>query len=276
MREPLARLTIHFIGGPLALELPPTLHSRLTEFYSPFLTDEPAQARVAFDQRPPVSYNIELCLRITYPEAEGRRVIREPRFELSPDDAGARVKFCTRAFQDADFILRAWAAMLLLPPEGFVFHAAGLVTPAGRGVLVCGRSGSGKSTLAGNLAESPGWSVLSDEMPAVRREPGGWSIGFTPFWGDAEHRMPGTRDARLRGICALEQGDGPALEPMSPADGAALLLGSVTSYEPPPWFADAVLPFAADISRSLPFHRLTVPRSFDAARLAELFDEGGA
>jgi hypothetical protein len=277
MNEPLERLTINFIGGPLALELPRTLCARLAELYRPFLADGPSVLTVTFDAQPLVDYNLELGLRLIYPEQSGRRVIREPRFELVPTGTGARVKYCLGAYQYVDFVLRVWAAMCLLPPEGFLFHAAGIVTPRGSGFLICGKSGGGKSTLAGNLIGRPGWHVLSDEMPAVRRAvrrgDGGWTVEFTPFWGDLEPRMPAVTRAGLAGVCALEKGDAVRLEPLTARDGAALLLASVTSYEPPPWFADLILPFATELSRRVPVHRLTVPRTFEPAELADLLDE---
>jgi len=273
MKEPLERLTINFIGGPLALELPRTMCARFAEFYRPFLADGPGVLAVTFDVQPPVDYNIELGLQLVYPEADGRRMIREPRFELVPTGTGARVKYRLGAYQNVDFVLRVWAAMCLLPPEGFLFHAAGVVTPRGRGFLICGRSGGGKSTLSGNLIGRPGWHVLSDEMPTVRRGDRGWTVEFTPFWGELEPRMPTVTRAGLTGICALEKGEAVRLEPLTARDGAALLLSSVTSYMPPPWFADLVLPFATELSKCVPVHRLTVPRTFEPAELADLLDE---
>jgi len=275
MNEPLEQLTIHFIGGPLTLELPRMMRARLAEFYRPFLTDEPASLTVTFDVQPPVDYNIELGLRMIYPEADGGRAIREPRFELVPTGTGARVKYRLGAYQQVDFVLRAWAAICLLPPGGFLFHAAGVVTPRGRGFLICGKSGSGKSTLSGNLIGTPGWHVLSDEMPAARRGDGGWTVEFTPFWGDLEPRIPAVTRAGLVGICSLEKGDAIRLEPLSARKCAALLLSSVTSYEPPPWFSNLILPFAMELSRRVPAHRLTVPRTFEPAELADRLDEMG-
>jgi hypothetical protein len=275
MREPLERLTINFIGGPLTLELPGKMCARFAELYRPFVADGPGVLTVTFDVQPPVNYNIELGLRLIYPEEGGRRVIREPRFELVPTGAGARVKYRLDAYQNVDLVLRVWAAMCLLPPGGFLFHAAGVVTPRGGGFLICGRSGSGKSTLSRNLIGRHGWHVLSDEMPAVRRKDGDWTVEFTTFWGDLEPRMPAVTRAGLTGICTLEQGDAVRLEPLTAKDGAALLLASVTSYEPPPWFADLVLPFATELSRRVPAHRLTVPRTFEPAELADLLDANG-
>jgi hypothetical protein len=267
-------LTIHFIGGPLTLELPPQMHHRVRGFYEPFLTDGPARLTLTFEVGPAVEYSTTRGMRIAYPETGDGRTALEPRFELIPTERGARVRYRMTAFQGVDCVLRIWATMLHLPPGGFLYHAAGIVTPEGRGHLLCGRSGSGKSTFAGNLIADPRWHVLSDEMPAVLRGKGGWSVSFTPFWGDLEPRMPERTEADLVGICKLEQGDSVKLEPLDRRAGTELLLQSVVSYEPPPWFADLALPFATELARGMPIHRLTVPRVFDPDELGEALGRG--
>jgi len=55
------------------------------------------------------------------------------------------------------------AAMVAMRRCGlYELHAAGVVSPAGEGILVIGPSGSGKSNLAAQLA-SAGWQYLSDD-----------------------------------------------------------------------------------------------------------------
>jgi hypothetical protein len=67
----------------------------------------------------------------------------------------------------------AFGLLKLLRPRGFYsLHAAGLVTPAGRGVLIVGRSGSGKSTLTVGLVRQ-GWSYLADDAVLLRLQPAG-------------------------------------------------------------------------------------------------------
>ncbi|MCK4594494.1 hypothetical protein KAU45_08325, partial [bacterium] len=224
------------------------------------------------DVGPTVHYNTERGMRISYPEHGGRRTIREPRFEIVPTERAARVKYRLGMHQEIDCVLRVWAAMLHLPPDGFLFHAAGVITPGGRGYLVCGHSGGGKSTLAGNLIGRPDWHVLSDEMPAVLREKEGWNLCFTPFWGDLEPRMPEVTQAELRGICKLVQGDAVTLKPLGIKDGTALLFESVTSYGHPSWFVDLLLPFVTEVAHRVPAYRLTVPRVFDPDELSKLMD----
>ena len=67
----------------------------------------------------------------------------------------------------------AFGLLKLLRPRGFYsLHAAGLITPAGRGVLIVGRSGSGKSTLTVGLVRQ-GWQYLSDDAVLLRLSPAG-------------------------------------------------------------------------------------------------------
>jgi hypothetical protein len=61
----------------------------------------------------------------------------------------------------------------LLRPAGlYSLHAAGMVTPAGGGILVVGASGSGKSTLTIGLVRQ-GWRYLSDDAILLRQQPAG-------------------------------------------------------------------------------------------------------
>jgi hypothetical protein len=67
----------------------------------------------------------------------------------------------------------AFGLLKLLRPRGFYsLHAAGLVTPAGRGVLIVGSSGSGKSTLTVGLVRQ-GWYYLTDDAVLLRLHPAG-------------------------------------------------------------------------------------------------------
>jgi hypothetical protein len=67
----------------------------------------------------------------------------------------------------------AFGLLKLLRPRGFYsLHAAGLVTPAGRGVLIVGSSGSGKSTLTVGLVRQ-GWYYLADDAVLLRLHPAG-------------------------------------------------------------------------------------------------------
>jgi hypothetical protein len=64
----------------------------------------------------------------------------------------------------------AFGLLKLLRPHGFFsLHAAGIVSPAGTGVLLVGPSGSGKSTLTVGMLRH-GWHYLSDDAVLLRRQ----------------------------------------------------------------------------------------------------------
>ena len=61
----------------------------------------------------------------------------------------------------------------LLRPRGvYNLHAAGVINPAGKGLLIIGASGSGKSTLTIGLIRH-GWGYLSDDTVLLRLQPQG-------------------------------------------------------------------------------------------------------
>jgi hypothetical protein len=75
----------------------------------------------------------------------------------------------------------------LLRPFGFYnLHAAGVINPTGKGLLVIGASGSGKSTLTIGLIRH-GWSYLSDDVVLLRLQPYGVEAlaGRKHFYVDA-------------------------------------------------------------------------------------------
>lgn len=67
----------------------------------------------------------------------------------------------------------AYAILKLLRTCGFYsLHAAGLIAPAGWGVLIAGPSGCGKSTLTLGMIRT-GWGALSDDAVLLCAEPAG-------------------------------------------------------------------------------------------------------
>jgi hypothetical protein len=109
-----------------------------------------------------------------------------------------------------------WAFGLckLLRPLGYYsLHAAGVVTPAGGGLLIVGNSGSGKSTLTIGLARQ-GWGYLSDDAVLLRLHPEGVAaLAFrrhvyvdadaTPRYADLPlgEAMPDTAGRARRRVC---------------------------------------------------------------------------
>jgi len=82
------------------------------------------------------------------------------------------------------------AARLAVEPSahagGGLFHAAGLIRD-NRGELFIGKSGSGKSTLARACGDD---EILSDELTAVRRDAGAFTVHGTPFMASLAWAAP--------------------------------------------------------------------------------------
>lgn len=93
--------------------------------------------------------------------------------KVQPQQGAAQV-WLDRSFLDKPASLQYlfWAyglLKLLRGKEVFNLHAAGLVSPAGEGLLLVGQSGSGKSTLSIGLIRA-GWGYLSDDTLLLRRQ----------------------------------------------------------------------------------------------------------
>lgn len=108
----------------------------------------------------------------------------------------------------------------VLSHDGLVFHAAGL-DDRGQGLLLVGHSGAGKSTQCG-LWEAAGAVAMNDDRVAARLLPGGPVIFGTPWGGTAE--IARQHQAPLRAIIVIEQALENVLDPLPPAEAAALLL----------------------------------------------------
>jgi len=110
---------------------------------------------------------------------------------------------------------------LLAQGLGVEVHAAGVVTPDGRGLLFAGQSGAGKSTLSKLWRAEGGVTVLSDERIILRAEEGGvWMYG-TPWHGEGYIAEPGR--ARLGRVFLLRQGPQNALRAVPATEAVARL-----------------------------------------------------
>lgn len=105
--------------------------------------------------------------------------------------------------------------------EGVEVHGCGVITPAGRGLLLTGHSGAGKSTSSRLWSKTIGARVLSDDRIILRKESGRiWMYG-TPWHGDA-----GIAEAArwpLDGIFVLAHGHNNSLRSLSRSAASAEL-----------------------------------------------------
>lgn len=104
----------------------------------------------------------------------------------------------------ASLLIRSLLPALL--DDGLVAHAA-VILDGERGFLCCGESGAGKSTLARLAGSRRG----SDDLGAVRRIGGAWTVHSLPFW----KARAGT--ARLDGVFLLRHAAGNERRRLSPA-----------------------------------------------------------
>jgi hypothetical protein len=207
------------------------------------------------------------------------------------------------AFEAADVIASALAALALCGRATILPHAAALQSPAGLVLLLADTTG-GKSTLALTLAAA-GWRLFSDDRLGLRRDMGA-SIGIAPGLAP-KLRLPlpssadplsaflSTRTARrwpshaylaLRSdeqappgarapvaACLLldRRATAPALEPVHPARLVRALAESAAA----PWLAPAEAMAAAAAHADLPAFHLRYGEAADAARLLQARFGGG-
>lgn len=108
-------------------------------------------------------------------EAPGTTFITDDltTLKIQPQQGVAQVRLDSSFFDKSVHLqhtLWAYVLLKLLRPKGvFSLHAAGLVSPAGEGLLLIGQPGSGKSTLSIGLIRA-GWGYLSDDAVLLRRQ----------------------------------------------------------------------------------------------------------
>lgn len=147
--------------------------------------------------------------------------------------------------------------------SGVELHGCGVITPEGRGLLLCGHSGAGKSTSARLWTGMKDAHVLSDDRIILRRESSGrFTMHGTPWHGDA-----GVAEAAswpLDAIFILCHAPRNRLRPMATASAAAELLAR--SFVPH-HSADSLsflLEFFAELTRSVPCSQFEFVPDFSA------------
>jgi hypothetical protein len=174
------------------------------------------------------------------PDPRGRAALRR-RFAGFVTDAPATV---TTAREVASVLDAGGLVRSLLPgllEDGLVAHAAVLLDGE-RGFLCCGRSGAGKSTLSRLAGSRRG----SDELGAVRRVGGEWTVCSLPFWRGR------AGSARLDGVFLLRHAACDERRRLSPAEATAAVGRHVLWPMEEPEAAQRALDLLADLVARVP------------------------
>ncbi|MDP2911935.1 MAG: hypothetical protein Q8N76_06365 [Candidatus Omnitrophota bacterium] len=97
--------------------------------------------------------------------------------------------------------------VVLAAHGGMIFHGASLVSPEGRGVILCGQSGAGKTTLANKL-EADGYKIINDENAVVMQDKDGRYYLFPVPWSPADIYERYVHGVFLSVVFMLEHGYG--------------------------------------------------------------------
>jgi len=126
-------------------------------------------------------------------------------------------------YRAVENFLRSVMAHRFLEEGAFLLHGAGVVR-AGRAYVFYGPSGSGKTTVT---LLSEGDLVLGDDLVLIRERESGCEACPVPFRGHYREPPETDRGFPLAGFYRLVQDRSDSLEPLSPARGAADLMGSL-------------------------------------------------
>lgn len=140
--------------------------------------------------------------------------MRRGRLQLSARDRAGSVENC----------LRALIGGALVRQNGVLLHAASVVR-RGEALLLFGPSGSGKSTLA-KLALDAGFTVMSDDLTALREIDGVFYVDGLPFKGSHPQARFSKGLYPLAGAYMLEKGTSDKLFAVSRGQAVAAMLAS--------------------------------------------------
>jgi len=126
-------------------------------------------------------------------------------------------------YRAAENYLRSVTAHRALEKGAFLLHGAAVVRGS-RAHVFYGPSGSGKTTVT---LLSEGHLVLGDDLILIREGEGGYEACPVPFRGVFREPPESDRGYPLAGFYRLIQHPSDSLDPLSPARGAADLMGSL-------------------------------------------------
>ena len=183
---------------------------------------------------------------------EGHLRLRHRAFLAELDVALGEARLFRRCYDSYGLEATLRAAMSgRLPREGGLpLHAAALVMRE-RAFVFFGPSGAGKSTLSGL------WSgtVLSDELVAVTRGEGGYSVATTGFWGTLGRANTGLEAWPLGALVELAKGRDFDLQRLQATDALRRLVGVTMVPAAPPLWSEAIGAIGA-LLRTVPCYRM--------------------
>jgi len=169
-----------------------------------------------------------------------------------------------RTMQGRVDILPAWAlaafvnflknlySALILFAEGLMLHAAAVVKDDVAYIFFA-PSGGGKSTVAGL---SDNYTVLTDELVAVRRANGSFNAYGTPFWGSKRNQRRGINSSfKIGGLFKLVKDNEVYLKRLPESLAAAEILTVPQCYYDLESVAK-LLNSCSDLSRAVPCYEL--------------------
>jgi hypothetical protein len=150
-----------------------------------------------------------------------------------------------------NFLKNLYSALILFA-EGLMLHAAAVVRDD-TAYIFFAPSGGGKSTVAGL---SSNYTVLTDELVAVRRANGSFDAYGTPFWGSNRHEPRGINSSfRIGGLFKLVKDSEVYLKRFPESLAAAEILTVPQCYYDLESVAK-LLNSCSDLARVVPCHEL--------------------
>lgn len=230
------------------------LHELLRERYAPFVrpSGEQPGSRVILRPLPvpPTRVRME-SVKVRQAEGGWRFVYDTFVADATPGVEYAEVD-CLRSVYAVDSFLRTLLALYLPQRDGVLIHASAVRDEAW-GYVFAGRSEAGKTTVARLLADRA--EVLSDEIVALRRHPGGWRVHGTPFWGDFA-RAGANLSAPLHAIYLLRHHIEHRVESLRRRDAMTDILQCSVQFAEGTQVAEWMLNVVTNLAQEVPVYRL--------------------
>lgn len=148
-----------------------------------------------------------------------------------------------------DGFLRILYSYLLTSQNGFMLHAAAIVR-RDKGYVFFGPSNSGKSTIASLSSE---FTVLGDELIAIRKMSNGYHIFGTPFWDGKNTRLS---IEQIQGFFRLHKGPHFSLHKVSSSQAVQEILTNVEFGVKTPSLVESIFTTSCEIMEKAPCYEM--------------------